>query len=98
MNTFVHYAQLAIAFYKANSIAIGAVVVAALGWWGNLFSAFTTSLPDPDNPADWGPQGKFLAYKLFFKTMRQWNNQKSPNLPPGVHLQPTTGAPPPPKL
>lgn len=81
MATLTHLAEVAAAYYKANPGTCTTVLMAVYAWWNNLFSAFTASLPNPDDPGDWGMDGSFRTYRLFFKTMRQWSNQKPQPVP-----------------
>lgn len=62
--------------YLAANLTV--LALAVYGWVNNWWSAFTASLPDPDNPNDW----PFSPYRLFFKTVRQQGNQKSHTPPP----------------
>ena len=66
----------------ANKFAIAAVAGAWLNGW---LTAFSASLPNPDDPADW-PANSYpygVKYRTLYKTLRLRNNQK----PQPVSLQ-----------
>lgn len=87
MNLIVYLVHLGINYYKTNPGTCTTVLMAMYAWWNNLFTAFTASLPNPDDPVDWGVDGSFKPYRLFFKTMRQWSNQKPQPVTPPVRQE-----------
>lgn len=77
-------ARLIYSFVLAHWGVFASLGVAFLGWASNLFSAFVAALPNPDNPADW----PCSRYRIFYRTMGHWNNQKPPFIPlPPIHPQ-----------
>lgn len=81
-------AQKLYLFYRENPGTCTTALLAVYGYWGSWFSAFTASLPDPDNPADWNADGSWRRYKLVFKTVKQYNNQKPQAIPVApIHTQ-----------
>jgi hypothetical protein len=77
-------ARLIYSFALAHWGVIVTALAAFMGWANNLSSAFFAALPNPDNPADW-PCSK---YRVFYRTIGNWNNQKPPFIPlPPIHPQ-----------